>query len=101
MLEKMKQLLFFGKKILSTIGTFSNFLGMFDPPAIFVILLKLSDSDEQELLDEMKQLIHKGYRPQINNDLVLKSFCQEKAQALLASGPPEWSMPSWIVLIGS
>jgi len=97
----MKQLRFFENMTSWVFDGLSTLWGMVPRRAIFVVLCESSDLDQQQLLEGMSRLIRKGYLCQVSSSKRLKNICLEKAKTLLLSGPPEWTMPQWIVLLDS
>lgn len=99
--KRKQQLRFFGKKTKVLFDMLLLIWEMVPPRAIFVVLCEDEDLDQQSLWEDMSRLSCQGYLCQVNTSKRLRNICQEQVKALLASGPPEWSMPQWIILTGS
>ena len=104
MLKRMKQLLYFGSKLLSLICMLPTHLGFLPRHAYFFLLVdasSLTTEDEQELRGEMIQLDQKGYLPLIIPNKQLKNTLPDKECYPEALEKQERSTPRWIMLLDS
>ena len=64
-----------------------------------LVLLDLTDElDEQGVLDEMRLLESKGYKPQIMANMLLRNICLERVDRMWEEERLEQPKPQWICL---
>ena len=93
---------FVAKRIVCTaLLVFSSLRSLVSPSDPVAILIDLGESESAtspELLDEMKQLMTRGYRLQVMTNKELKSTCPVLLAAVKASLKSESLTHRWIIL---